>query len=85
MPDWATALQAQVTELAGVVAKLPETTVNAVREATQPAKQPPTPRARAPRQPAADPPPAAPAPTPPPPDGQQPGRRKTFAERWFGD
>lgn len=40
MPEWAIELQRQVNDLGATVAKLPEATVNAVREATQPARQP---------------------------------------------
>lgn len=82
MPAWATDLQRQLNELGATVAKLPETTVNAVREATQPAKQP---RQRTATKTAGT---QSETRTEPPPTEQQsdsnsPGKSKSFGDWWF--
>lgn len=82
MPTWATDLHKRMDELAGAVAKLPEQAVNAVREATQPARPPrqrSAPKTAVPKTEPAEQPKAADT------DTSQPGKSGGFAQWWFGE
>lgn len=83
VPDWGVAMSRKIDELASSVAKMPEYTVNAIREATQPARQPAAPAkkdqaAAGAAPPKEEPKQAASA------DEQTPGKKKSFADWWFG-